>query len=126
MTDKVSELTDQARTNLDRRFHNMTQYTLYGDFEYVPIQKDRQEKIKLAFQEIDRVCKPTLAQLRQQDNIAELQNTIYKKFQNYEGQLNSCIMKAKNVRDSNACADIFTDQILGEGKNFVIQTLRKY
>lgn len=35
-------------------------------------------------------------------------------------------MKARNVRDSNGCSDRFVDQLLGEGKQFVIETLKKY
>lgn len=72
MSNKIAELNNEAELNVDRRAHNVSQYTLYGDFEYVPIQKDRQEKIQNAFNEIHRICQPTFSQLRQQDNKAEL------------------------------------------------------
>ncbi len=52
----------------------MSEYSIYGDYDYVPIQEDRRLQMEGALKDIHDICKPTVSKLRNQDVIAEIQD----------------------------------------------------
>ncbi|KAL4494465.1 hypothetical protein ABPG72_019875 [Tetrahymena utriculariae] len=124
--DPIQKINYEATVNMGRQDLITREYTFYSDYEFIPIQEDRKQQMEDALNNLHKIIHPTVTQLKKKANVQEIQDRIYRKLQGWEGELNTCVFSAKNVRDSNYCADRFTNRINTEGVEFVKQILREY
>lgn len=126
MSDPITKYDKEATENHQKKEFHTRNHTFYGQYEFVPIQKDKQREIEEAFDRINKLVAPTTAKLNSVHNVAEIQEKIYLKLAPWESQLNNCLFKAKDIRDSNYCSDEFLKKVNGEGRDFIVKLLKEY
>eukprot|EP01016_Furgasonia_blochmanni_P010404 TRINITY_DN143_c0_g1_i4.p2 TRINITY_DN143_c0_g1~~TRINITY_DN143_c0_g1_i4.p2 ORF type:complete len:154 (-),score=46.14 TRINITY_DN143_c0_g1_i4:161-622(-) len=126
--DRIAQMNEDALRALQYSQETLHKkgHSLYGEYSFFPPHQDRIAKIDAALKEINLVIRPTIGKLQSKANISEIQDTIYRKFQGYQNEVNTCIFSARNVGESNYCADKFAEKLQGEGKAFVIDLLKEY
>ena len=95
------------------------------EFLLAVLPADRRLNTK-ALKEINDIIRPTLVNLHSELNHMELQDRIYNKLLPITNQLNVCLVKARDVRDSNYCSDAFLQQLRTEGIPNVKKVLQDY
>eukprot|EP01015_Nassula_variabilis_P001408 TRINITY_DN1075_c0_g2_i11.p1 TRINITY_DN1075_c0_g2~~TRINITY_DN1075_c0_g2_i11.p1 ORF type:complete len:150 (-),score=32.38 TRINITY_DN1075_c0_g2_i11:116-565(-) len=114
------------RLNPERTKMRYEKFPVYGAYNYVPIQPQKQDEINEAFREINTIATPTLKQIKNRANLAEIQERLYQKVKPWENELNVCIAQAANTRDSDYCADSFVSKLRQQGVAFIKDVLREY
>lgn len=126
MSDPIAELNLEAVQNIARMPHKTEPLTLFGEYNFIPIPLNRQEKIQASLTEINRIVNPTVRKLENPANIMEIQDKLYRKITPLENELNSCVLLSKNVSDVNYCSDRFVDQMNTVVKPYVLDFIRDF
>jgi hypothetical protein len=71
------------------------------------------------------MCKPTLRQLHNVKNHAEVQDQIYRLLKPAEGDFNLCVMHSANNFEVADCADTFIKK-LNDSRTSIANILRQY
>lgn len=69
---------------------------------------------------------PTLKQLRNQRNISQIQERVYRKLKVYESEFNTCQLSARNSKDSYTCGDLILKRLNVEMPTFIKSVLDEY
>ena len=124
--DPITILNEEATQNLNTQDLHIQDYTVYGEYEFIPIPAHKQQEMREALTDLNNAMLPTLSQIRQKDNIMEIQDRIYRKFKQYETELNTCVFLSKTNQDSVYCSDKFLSQLRGEGYKYALDVLKDY
>ena len=126
--DDIDKLNEDGLHNFQwsRAKATITDTAIYGEYNFPQVTVEKKQQMEDALREINVLVTPTIKQLRHTANMQEIQDRIYRKFAFFESELNTCIFASKNIRDTNYCVDKFTDQLRGEGKDYVTKILRDY
>lgn len=103
-----------------------SQFRVFGDYSFVPVQEDRKEEIKKAIQNINDIARPTFSALRYKSNKQELQEKIWRKLDAWTMEFNFCVTSSRNTRDTNYCADKYVSQLKNDAVEYVKNVLKEY
>jgi len=124
----IAQMNKEAADNLNpNKQHLMVKdQAIFGEYHFAPIADEKKDQLKEALNEIHKIVTPTIKQLKHTSNVAEIQDRLFRRIAPWELEFNNCIFNSANMRDTNYCADRFTDQLKGEGVEYTKKIIRDY
>lgn len=88
-----------------QRNYHPNEYQKYGSYAAVQVPEEVKVGVRKAMIDIQNLVLPTLNHLRNERNIAQIQDRIYKKLKIYEDEFNQCQRKTRSIDDAYVCGD---------------------
>ena len=80
-------------------------FIAFGRYGRLQIPDAKKQVIEEDVNRLQAMCLPTLAKLRNNQNIAQLQDRIYRKLKLQEDKFNDCFSKARTPSEGDYCLD---------------------
>lgn len=124
--DPITLINEESANNFRLQDVKMQNYTLYGEYDYIPVPLEKRKIIDEAVNEINTIVKPTISRLDNDLNRAEIQDSIYRKIVPFISGFNVCVMNSKDIRDVNYCSDRLINFLRGEAREYTINFLKDF
>lgn len=95
----VQQYADYAKNYMSHDF------IAFGKYGRLQVPDAKKQVIEDDLYRIQTMCWPTLSQLRNTQNIAQLQDRIYQKLKMHEDKFNDCFSKARTPSEGDYCLD---------------------
>jgi|JI6StandDraft_1071083.scaffolds.fasta_scaffold12691_10 hypothetical protein len=126
MTDEVRQDNINAGTFVNQARHFNKNTRVFGRPTWLPLPEDRKAAITSAVGRINTMCRPTVLELQNPKNKAELQDRLYREIKQYESRFNACMYSATNLTEVVSCADGFVRNLDTEVTRAARNILRDY
>lgn len=126
MTDEVRESNIKSAEFVSQSMNFNKNIRIFGRPSWLPIPEDRKAALTKALNKINTMCRPTVTELQNPKNKAELQDRLYREMKPYESRFNNCMIQATNLTEVVACSDTFAGQLENEVAQAAKRILRDY
>lgn len=78
---------------------------VFGTPTWIPVPEDKRIELNMALRRLNDTINPTVRQLNNIKNVAEVQDRIYRMMKPYQDKFSRCIVESASVAEVRDCSD---------------------
>jgi hypothetical protein len=109
-----------------QRNYHPNEYQKYGSYASVQVPEEIKVGVRAAMVNIQNSVLPTLNHIRNERNISQIQDRIYRKLKVYEEEFNNCQSRTRSIDDAYVCGNQLLNRLNVDIPQHVKSVINEY